>query len=485
MKAPPLRPLYILAAAVAAAAVARLAHTDILWVEEAYPMAAAAEVLRGKALYRDVWFDKPPLYALVYGLWGADTGVPLRLAGALFIGLAAWVAYRFARDLWGPREGAAAGALTAFYLTFGTASAVIALAPDLLMIVPQLAAVWLAWKGRAFWAGAMAGIALLVNVKGWFVLAACALWAGRQPGPLLAGFALPNALAAAALGLTGAWSAYWQQVWVWGWGYSRDTFLRNPLDEGALRTLNWAGFHATLVVSAVWLARSDRGAETKRMIAWAAISLMAVAAGWRFFPRYYLQLLPAAVLMGARGLARMPRAGAAAAALLLLIPLARFGPRYLALGTDLVHGRVHEWTDVTMNQQSRDAAQLIRGLARPGDTLLVWGYRPDVYVYSGLPAATRFLDSQPLTGVIADRHLTNARPTFPEWAARNREELKRSRPIIIADGLGPYNPPLAIERFGDLREWLGQYEVAGMPRGFIIYRLIRRATPEGASRERP
>ena len=40
-----------------------LLHSGIVWVEEAYPTAAAIQILDGKALYRDVWFDKPPLSA--------------------------------------------------------------------------------------------------------------------------------------------------------------------------------------------------------------------------------------------------------------------------------------------------------------------------------------------------------------------------------------------------------------------------------------
>lgn len=40
----------------------RLCHRDIVWVEEGYPLAAAAEMLRGKALYSEIWFDKPPLF---------------------------------------------------------------------------------------------------------------------------------------------------------------------------------------------------------------------------------------------------------------------------------------------------------------------------------------------------------------------------------------------------------------------------------------
>ena len=54
---------------------ARLCHSGIVWVEEAYPTAAAIQILDGKALYRDVWFDKPPLSALIYLLWDARIGV--------------------------------------------------------------------------------------------------------------------------------------------------------------------------------------------------------------------------------------------------------------------------------------------------------------------------------------------------------------------------------------------------------------------------
>jgi hypothetical protein len=54
----------------------RLCHLHLVWIEEAYGMAAAAEVLRGKLLYRDIWFDKPPLYALFYTLCGAVPGRP-------------------------------------------------------------------------------------------------------------------------------------------------------------------------------------------------------------------------------------------------------------------------------------------------------------------------------------------------------------------------------------------------------------------------
>jgi hypothetical protein len=433
----------------------RLCHTGIIWVEEAYPTAAAIQLLYGKSLYRDIWFDKPPLFAYTYLLWGAQIGVPLRITGAAFVFLCCLMAWKFAREMWGPHEGLAAALAIAFFLTFGIPSAVMALAPDLLMILPHLAAVYLASRGRIFWSGLVAGVAMLINVKAAFVLAACALWAGRAWPWLLVGFAIPNAAALAWFG-----QPYFDEVWRWGALYSERGF---PLATGFTRTLNWAGFQCALVAGAAFAFWKEKN---WRMAGWMLLSLMAVAMGGRFFPRYYFQLLPVMALMAARGYVLLGRRRAILLAL-LLIPLMRFGPRYVTLANDLLHDRQAEWSDLVMNQDSRAAADRIDR----GGTLLVWGYRPDIFAYTRMPAGSRFLDSQPLTGVLADRHLTRSDVAAPELAARNRRELIQTRPTWIVDGLGPLNPALAITNYPDLRDWLAGYQEAGRTRYTIIYRL--------------
>ena len=457
---------------------ARLCHLDILWAEETLPLAAAAQMVHGKVLYREVWFDKPPLLAWTYLVWGARDGFPLRLAGALYALLACWLAWRFAHDLWGRREALWAAGLLAFYLVFDIPSAVTPLAADLLMLAPHLAAVWLAWRGRAFWSGVLAGIAFLVNAKGVFVLAACAIWNVRALPLLVAGFAIPNALAAAVMWSQGALGAYCEQVWKWGRIYvaaaspaAAGTFFENPWSNGLLRTAHWLGFHAAIAIGAVWFWWRDPKADRPRWAAWAVISAAAVVVGWRFFPRYYFQLLPLAALAGARGLALMGRRRAMAVGALLLVPLVRFGPRYALLASDLIARRPHVWVDSGMDRDSRRAAQLARQWSAPGDTLFVWGFRPELYVYTGLAAATRFLDSQPLTGVPADRHLTQSQPVETESTRARRAELARTHPSLILDGLGPFNPRLAIGAYADLRPWLAQYREVARTDLTVIYKL--------------
>jgi hypothetical protein len=446
---------------------ARLCHVDILWAEEDLPMAAAKQMAFGKTLYRHVWFDKPPLLAALYLAWGVRAGWLLRLAGAFYSLVACALAYGFARDLWTPREGYWAAGLLGFFLIFDFPSAVIPLAADLMMLAPHLAAVWLAFRGRTFWSGVLAGVAFLINTKALFVLAACAVWSFPAVGPLAAGFLAANAIAAAWLAWSGALIPYLDQVWRWGFLYAGSTFVEHPLRNGIMRTADWLGFHAALIVAA--LSKPNAFPFRWKMLAWAAVSFAAAIAGWRFFPRYFFQFLPVLVIAASRGMVLIGRWRALALAL-LLIPLIRFGPRYVLLARDLATGQPHQWSDVAMDQDSRAAAQTVRETARSGDTLFVWGFRPDLFVYTGLPAATRFLDSQPLTGVPADRHLTQSAPVAADFTRANRAELGRSRPTFVMDGLSLYNPALAMDRYADLRPWLAQYHEVARTRTIVIYR---------------
>lgn len=417
-------------------------------------------MLQGHTLYSGIWYDKPPLSPLIYSLLGVPSGWRLRALGAFYTLLCCSIGFGFARSLWSRREGLWAAALLGFFLTFNFPASVIPLGPDLLMVAPHLAAVWLAARGQPLWAGVLAAVAFLANTKGAFVLAACALWSWPAIPMLLAGFALPCAAAAATLAVAGVWPGYLDQVWIWSSLYAASPFVSNPLLNGLARTANWLGFHAALIAAAAWRI-------PWRFLLWIAISFAAVVLGFRFFPRYFLQLLPPLCIAGAYGAARIRQRSWIVAAL-LLIPLARFGPRYVLMA----QGR--PWADTAMDADSRAAAILLRNAAHPGDTLFIWGYRPELWVYTGLPDATRFLDSQPLTGVPADRHLTQSQPIALKQPAEARLELARSRPTFIADGLALYNPHLSPTQYPELARWFAQYREIGRTAGTVLY---RRADP--------
>lgn len=448
---------------------ARLAHLRVLWTEEAYPTAAALQILNGKTLYRDIWYDKPPLSALVYLLWDARSGLPLRLAQALYLALSCALLWRLARRLWSEREAWLAASLLAFFFIFDIPASVSVLGPDLLMTAPHIAALSLALRKKPALAGAAAALAFLFNTKGLFVLASCALFCPSLS--LALGFLLPNAAALALLALAGALPAYYQQVWQWGFLYASDSPFAHPFLEALRRTLDWSGFHAALLLGAAFFFTRRSEPLRKQFALWLALSFASVAGGWRFFPRYFLQLLPPAAASASRGLSRIgPWRWLALAA--LAVPLVRFGPRYVILANDALHNRPPLWSDLALSQDALAAAAILHQNARPSDTLLVWGYRPEIFAASRIPAASRFLDSQPLTGVIADRHLTSSIPSAPTLAAANRRALLATSPTWIVDALAPLNPSLAITRYPDLAPWLAHYRPFARTPTTAIYRRL-------------
>ena len=472
----------------------RLCHSHILWADEDYHMAAGLQTLGGKVLYRDLWYDKPPLAAWLYASLGGLAGWPLRLFDAAYILAICVAGWRFARDLWGEREAGMAAALLAFFLNFYLAPAVIPIAPDLFLLLPHIAAVHCAWRRRPVAAGLWCGVGFLFHTKAVFILAVCALLTGRSLPLLVAGFLVPNAMALGYLAAAGALPEYIRQVWQWGAAYAKSSPAANPWANALSRTAGWLGFHAALLVGAIGFWYRKRGRERWWMGAWLLLSFASVALGMRFFPRYFLHLLPPLVMMwgGRNGLRpRDPQNGVpaaplegpfaascppsvrwsrvAAVTLALLIPFVRFAPRYFTLAQDLLQQRPHTWNDVALDQDSQAAAALVNSRKHAGDTLFVWGYRPGIFVYTRLPVASRYWDSQPLTGVPADRHLRDATPVLPEQAARNRQDAASSNPTYIVDSLSLSNPRLSLDAYPELRPWLAQYHLVARTPLSLIY----------------
>jgi len=458
----------------------RLCHSQLLWPDEDYHLASAIQLLHGKILYRDLWYDKPPLSALTYAIVGAPTGWPLRLFDALYILAICATAFRFVREMFSDLEAMIATGLIAFFLNFDLPGGIIPIAPDFFMVLPHLLAIWCAWKSKPLAAGGWCGIAFLFNPKGVFVLAACGIILWRSVPLLLLGFLIPNAVAMATLFAQGAGTQYIEQVWKWGALYAKTPPAASTIGDGLRRTLDWFGFHAVLVLGCVCCWWKQRTRATQFLAVWAVVSFLAVVSGARFSNRYFLQLLPVLAVAAAHGIVWASsattrwRVVVLVAGATLLVPLTRFGPRYIVLARDVLTSRESNWSDTALDRDSRAVSQWLDANKHPGDTLFVWGYRPDVFAYTRLPVAGLYWDSQPLTGVPADRHLTESVSLMPEWAARNRRDLTVSRPAFIVDGLSRLNPKLAMDQFPEIHDWLGAYKMVKQTGLSSIYRRTGR-----------
>jgi hypothetical protein len=125
-----------------------------------------------------------------------------------------------------------------------------------------------------------------------------------------------------------------------------------------------------------------------------------------------------------------------------------------------------------MDLDSQQVSLLIGAMRQPDDTLFVWGYRPDMYVYTRMISPGEFWDSQPLDGVPADRHLLSSEAAQGGAAMANRLRVVQTRPNFIVDGLGMLNPQLAPGQFPEIGAWMGHYRLVGRTRLSRIYRLV-------------
>lgn len=253
------------------------------------------------------------------------------------------------------------------------------------------------------------------------------------------------------------------------------------------------------------------------LLIWLAVSFAGLSVGGRFYTHYFFQIMPALSLIAARGLSeiasespthgkRLSRALMALLVIGFVITAVRFHTRTITLAADWARGKKGDatatWFHERLNHEERTIAALVRGLPedavdslgpegiRQGapearsseeaaDYLFVWGYRPELYYWSGLLPASRYLSAQPLTGVPADAQYVNGehRSILEESstaAARAQliSDLKQAQPKYIIDELGFFNGDLAILEYPELKEYMGSYKSLGATGRFLVY--IRR-----------
>ena len=332
---------------------------------------------------------------------------------------------------------------------------------------------------------------------------------------------------------------YWRYVWEWGARYT-GYYPASTIAASAVRfTAGYFALNDILLITLVFVAVTtinqlrlrlgSRSAENvsivdersfksdTTLLIWFAVSYAAVAVGGRFYSHYFFQVLPSLCLIGARGLigilaalkTRSPLVRRVVVALLtvgFLFTLIRFHGRSALLAIEWARGTKSglnvEWYHELRNSEERKVAAAVRDLPDgaeaaegislegiraggprsravdgPIDYLYVWGYRPEIYYWSGLLPASRYLSAQPLTGVPADVQYVNGehRSILDEeltTAAREQlvHDLNETRPRYVVDELGMFNADLSINSFAELSEFMKEYKSMGRVERFMIYR---------------
>src|SRR5437867_618390 len=166
----------------------RIVYAGHLYEDDGLWFTAGEEIVRGKALYREIYFDKPPglafTYALLFWIFGAHI-ITVRLFTIAYSVAVSAVLYLFGSRLYGKRIGLWAAAMFAVFSTTYVTGHVHGLGTDLVMALPYTGAAYLLVRSRGYrWSagsdthrvwlalagGVLAGVAFQINPKGVFDL---------------------------------------------------------------------------------------------------------------------------------------------------------------------------------------------------------------------------------------------------------------------------------------------------------------------------
>lgn len=379
-------------------------------VDEPTYAVASWVMLDGGELYVGFADNKPPLLFAYYAgaqlLLGRGMLAVHLVTVLALVPLTAWAASAFYGH---DRRGVVAGLAYLVYAAAGLGKDFLAVNGEIVALLPATAALAmardgarLARPGRALAVGALLGTASLVKQVGgvWLVAIGAALliaapvgrWArARAAAALVAGAALPWCGAIAWFAARGAGA----EMIEWTLTYNA-TYLANPVTAAAATlhaASSWVPFAAITGVAWWAFGRSfrevmSRWQRTLLGLALAA-SVAATVPGYRFFGHYLLLVLPPLCLGAAPAVAALVARRGWRARVVIAWPLAALA---VATASNLAVYRLGAGSRDETDRAFRDVAGAVAsGPCGAGARLFVWGYAPQVYYYSELPPASRFV----------------------------------------------------------------------------------------------
>lgn len=171
--------------------------------------------------------------------------------------------------------------------------------------------------------------------------------------------------------------------------------------KGFLLTLAFVAACSLLLVGAVMSYRdrdgiwAGRSAERKTLLGLVAASAIGTAAGARFYPHYYIQLIPPLALLAAPYYAQI-WSGKRKHLRWWQQPAVTC----IWLGLTIVGFATAHWRGMAEVREVSEAGRYISEHSDPNDRIFVWGQAPKIYLDARRRPASRFVVTFPLTGYI-------------------------------------------------------------------------------------
>jgi 4-amino-4-deoxy-L-arabinose transferase-like glycosyltransferase len=240
--------------------------------------------------------------------------------------------------------------------------------------------------------------------------------------------------------------------------------------HGLLQTLAFGAACLPVLIGAA-MALRDRAAlwKTKQperlaLLGLLAASAIGAAAGGRFYSHYYIQLVPALVLLAARYYA---------------ISRQRwfFAPRVTCIWLTLtvIAFSISHWVSLSGERQPSETARYLAAHSRPSDRIFIWGRSAArVYLQAQRRPACRYVLTFPLTGFIFGEKLPGVDTTdriVPGAWRHLEEDFHAHPPLYIADFYAAPDAQYPAKNFPILAELLAKhYQLVATTEQGLIYR---------------
>jgi 4-amino-4-deoxy-L-arabinose transferase-like glycosyltransferase len=260
------------------------------------------------------------------------------------------------------------------------------------------------------------------------------------------------------------------------WTFTNHSIPHVFWQKGILLTLAFLGACLPLVIGAAMAYRDKEGiwaskrAERTALFGLLAASAIGAAAGTRFYPHYYIQLIPPFALLAAPHYARL-WSGRTRPRHWLLRPVVA----YTWLVLTVVAFSISHWRALASRREPSEAGQYLLAHSTPADRIFVWGHVPRIYLDARRRPASRYITTFPLTGYVFGGPLpgVDTRDRIVPGAWTNLEQdFRKHPPIYIVDVQSDPDAQYPVRDFPILARLLAaQYHQVAQTDEGVIYRM--------------
>ncbi len=262
------------------------------------------------------------------------------------------------------------------------------------------------------------------------------------------------------------------------WTITEHANLHVFWESGVLLTLAFIGACLPLLIGAAMACRDKNGiwmgngAERTALFGLVAASALGAAAGGRFYPHYYIQLIPPLALLAAPHYAQL-WSGRTQPRHWLLEPTTT----YAWLGLTVVAFSISHWLKLSSKREPSETGRYLSEHSTPEDRIFVWGNDAKFYLEARRRPACRYFMSFPLTGYVFPGEMHEKvdwrnRILPGAWMTLERD-FSRHPPTYIVDlRFDPKNAPYPVEDFPILARLLSErYRPVARTAEGVIYRI--------------